>query len=63
MPIYLLITHKLKEKAEKAEQLSNLVSLHIVFEPFERVGTSYIVIIVYPIVIIVYPNNVIIRHP
>jgi len=32
MPIYLLITHKLKEKEEEAEQLSNMASLHIVFE-------------------------------
>jgi len=32
MPIYLLIMHKLKDKLEKAEQLSNMASLHIVFE-------------------------------
>ena len=32
MQIYLLITHKLKEKIEKTEQLNNMASLHIVFE-------------------------------
>ena len=32
MPKYLLTTHKLKEKEEKAEQLRNMASLHIVFE-------------------------------